>query len=396
MTIKEILEQELCDKLVQSASLIIGHNVLITDENGCVLSSNDATRIGTTHGASVEVIRQGVKAYHDSKAAENLTGTRPGMTMPIYVEGEVVGTIGITGAPQEISHFAMLIQQMTEIFLNFHGQQQISTRKTLQKQGLLRKIITFDSGNYTSESVYTDAYELGYDLNLRRIAVFIELFPKERAKHSITEEVLLNSQMAEKLFGIFSNTQDFLCPQNNLEYVGFMCFHGEAGDFEEELREKCRQLGQELKQFGYSVRIGIGTLADSLDSLRQSYENACFAERILKKKIIQDNCLMSSDAVLEKLAVSIPDEICLETEMMFFNPVFRSKNMEELLETIVHWCRCRFNFVQTANALHIHKSTLVYRFQRIQERYGLDLYDFDKVTAIYLLAVRHKFFKNNI
>lgn len=54
---KADLNKELCDKLVQSASLTINCNVLITDEQGYVISSNDLEREGTLHEASLEVVR---------------------------------------------------------------------------------------------------------------------------------------------------------------------------------------------------------------------------------------------------------------------------------------------------------------------------------------------------
>lgn len=390
MSIKKFLQQEQCDKLVQSISLIIGHHVLITAESGVVLSSSDPTRFGTLHEASVDVIQRGEKVYHDSHAAEKLIGTQPGMTIPIYVEEDVVGTIGITGAPQEISRYAMLIQQMLKIFLDFRNQQQISSRKTLEKQGILRKIITFDNRIYTSSAVYGDAYELGVDLNLPRIAVFISLSQNEKDTVSTRESAFVNNQIMEKLSSIFQNAQDFICPQNNVEYVAFVATKNGIQNNEVVIQKKCHQFERELNQLGYHVRIGIGTEGNSIETLRHSYENACFAVRILENKIRQGNCLAIGDAVLEKLAVSLSEETCSNMESKFFDKVFQSKNSVETLEMIAHWCRSRFNFTQTANAMHIHKSTLVYRFQRVQELHGLDLYDFDRVIAIYLLYIKHK------
>lgn len=41
---RQVLDKELCDKLVQTASLTIGCNVLITDKSCRVVSSNDPRR----------------------------------------------------------------------------------------------------------------------------------------------------------------------------------------------------------------------------------------------------------------------------------------------------------------------------------------------------------------
>ena len=137
----QFLNRGLCEKLVQSAALAIGHNVLITDERGCILSSSDKGREGSLHEASLEVIRTGQRAYHNNDSASKLAGTMPGMTIPLFMDTEVVGTIGITGSPQEISRYALLIQQMAQIFLTFQSQQQTSAQRASRRQELLRQII---------------------------------------------------------------------------------------------------------------------------------------------------------------------------------------------------------------------------------------------------------------
>ena len=70
-------------------------------------------------------------------------------------------------------------------------------------------------------------------------------------------------------------------------------------------------------------------------------------------------------------------------------PVEFFKN-DEVFLLIDHWCRSRFNFTQTAKEIHVHKSTLVYRFQRLQELYNLNLYDFDRICALYLLLIKKR------
>ena len=387
MTIKTVLDRELCEKLVQSTSLIIGHNVLMTDASGRVLASNDASRVGTLHEASIEVIKSGQKAYHDSSAAKRLIGTRPGMTIPIFLNADVIGTIGITGSPQEISRFALLIQRMSQIFLSFQSQQQTSAQIDSRKQSLLREIVTFDKRTRAPSAVYASAYELGIDLNLPRAAVLVEAV----REGPVGDSPHPPSPAMDRLTQLFHGSQDFVCSQGEGEYVVLAFLQGGARESSlEQLLQTCRQLEELLLQDGLHLRCGVGSAADSLETLRQSYENASFALRLLQSGVRQGSCLSIGEAVLERLAVHLPDQICSEIEESFFRPIFQSKNYEETMELIGHWCRLRFHFSQTAQALHIHKSTLVYRFHRIQELYGLDLYDFDRVIALYLLDLKRK------
>lgn len=281
----------------------------------------------------------------------------------------------------------MLIQKMVEIFLDFRNQQQISARKTLKRQSLLRKIISFDNRMYPSSEIYEEAYNMEIDLNLSRIVVLIELLPKEGSNITMKESTFINKKIDEKFSEIFKNPQDFICPQNNVEYVAFICCDKENLRAEQGVIEKCRRLEAELENLGYSIRMGIGSIADSIELLKKSYENTCFVSRLLEKEIRPGSSLAIGDALLEKIAVYIPEQICAEIESEFPAEFFEN---DEVFLLIDHWCRSRFNFTQTAKEIHVHKSTLVYRFQRLQELYNLDLYDFDRICALYLLLIKKR------
>src|ERR1700742_1884616 len=97
-----VLTPELAAEIADETTRILGHNVLITDENARVIGSGDVSRVGTIHEASVEVVKSGVAASHNTKEAAALVGVRPGITMPIVLDGAVIGTVGITGSPAQV------------------------------------------------------------------------------------------------------------------------------------------------------------------------------------------------------------------------------------------------------------------------------------------------------
>lgn len=386
---RQVLDKELCDKLVQTASLTIGCNVLITDKSCRVVSSNDPRREGSIHGASVEAVRTGQTTYHNKDAAMRLEGTMPGFTVPLYVEDEIVGTIGVTGSPQEVSRYVALIQQLAQVFLGFYSQQRSSMQQDYQKRNLLREIVTFDKRIRDPAEIYSLAYEAGVDLNVPRLAILV----KNRQEGGKTADELKEAgrQIQEIILRFFGDVQDFVCCQNETEHVVLTCLpDGMQDSSMEKVMQVSRELEETIRKAGLSVFVGVGSLASDLEDLRLSYENACFVVRIQLAEIRKDVCLSMDDLMLEKLAASLPAEVCREAETGVFGVILRAPNYEEIMEIIGHWCRLRFQFTRTAEALHIHKSTLVYRFRRILELYGLDLYDFDRVVALYLLDVRRK------
>ncbi len=381
--ISQVLDKELCEKLVQSSSLTIGCNVLITDEKGVVYASNMKGREGTLHEGSLEVIENGQTAWHDAAVASRLRGTLPGMTIPLIIESQVIGTIGITGNPKEVAGYATLVQQMTQLFMGFQRRQQESAGIDNKLRNLIREITHFDERIKQPQEVHNMAYELGADLELPRAVIIIRKI-SGTSRHPDREPE--NAEEGDLVNRFFRLQQDFVCRRNDGEHLVLACLPKEGV---EGLIERCRHMEEELRKIG-RFQIGIGTSAEGLEALRQSYENAVFALRVMQTGVRRDTCLAYSELSLEKLAASLPDDVCAAVKAEYPEALFNSPRYTDIVEIIDNWCRQSFHFLDTARALHVHKSTLTYRFQRIRELYELDLYDFKKVSPLFLLNIRNR------
>lgn len=396
MALSNLLNKILCDKIVQSASLTIGHGVLITDDHGYVISSSNPKRVGTFHEASIEVIESKQNAYHNRITAKKLTGTEPGMTIPITIDSNAIGTIGITGLPHEISQYALLIQQLAEIFLNFQKQQATATKNLHRKRTFILDFITYTSRSQNRTLLYQDAYSLGINLDAPAVVVILDAL--DSSNNPLSNKVCPQQyNLSEVLARFFPSHQDFIYPQGDNEFLILTFIHNNAEQQTiDPIVEKCKKLQAEVLEDNIHLRIGIGSISNSLESLRLSYENACTAIKVIKTGIRNETCLSIYDTALEYLASGMSNEICSEVKSILFSNILKSKNYEEIILTIEQWYCQKFNFVKTAQALHIHKSTLVYRFRRIQETCGLDLYDFNKVLAMYLLIIQQKLNKESL
>lgn len=390
MGTERVLNEEFCQKLVQTASLAIGRDVLVTDIQGIILANSDQTRIGQVHEASLEVMQKQEKIYHGNYEAGRLKATRPGVTMPLIVDGAVVGSIGIKGSPEKISKYAMLIQQLSQVFLDFEMRQRLIIQRDVQKQNLLREILEFDGRPDSRNAIHAAAYELGMNLGILRMALSIEMSGREAKSTGLPDWKELNQKISEKLAEIFQNPQDFFCVNGNGRFAVFVPF---TGDYDKirELADRCRAIEMQISEERTRVRVGVGAPASSIEELKTSYEDAQLVVRVQEISTDkEEEYLFIHQLLLEKLAVHLPEDICQRIMEDNFQKVAASKKPEETFRLIMCWCQTRFNFSQTAQRLYIHKSTLTYRFQVIQEKYGLDLYDVDKTLAFYLLIIRQK------
>ncbi len=378
-----ILNAELCQRLSQSASAIIGHHVLVTDEEGIVLGSNDPARVGTLHEASLEVLACGRQLYHDVNVAGKLSGTKPGTTIPLSIGGKIMGTIGITGKPEEISKYAVLIQQLAQTFLDFQLRQQFSQYSEYEKLSLLHDLIV-DVQDDDVEFIHNNAYKMGYDLNLPRVVLRVEVEPYGLQSQGTTP---MSQRIMEYMNKLFIHPQDFFCMQNNSEVVAMPLYFESSGGMDA-LRQKIQGLLDGLSGEYHTLCLGIGAPTSGPKGLHASYQDATLALRVLHMRDISHGYLTACDIFLEKLALNLDDEVCNHVSSTLLRNIQESEAGDQLLQLVNHWCQSHFNFAKTAEALHIHKSTLVYRFRRIEEKYGLDLYDFDRTMALYLVNLR--------
>ena len=148
-------------QIVEEIGKLVRQNINLMDETGHIIASNDPARIGKFHEGAYRIISQHLPEFYITPELENeLPDVRRGINLPIVVDGQLQGVIGITGdydaviighsqfekIPVSIQRqWAILEQQMDEIILgiqeaknahaeNFTIKQMEKTRKGLQNK----------------------------------------------------------------------------------------------------------------------------------------------------------------------------------------------------------------------------------------------------------------------
>ena len=103
----------------------IGRDVNIMDRTGTILASTDPKRIGQLHTIAKEILEQQLPVL-EVAAGEEGPGAQQGVNLPIYVDGNCEGVIGITSPPDAVRDFGAIVKKMTEIMLTTMRQQEQS------------------------------------------------------------------------------------------------------------------------------------------------------------------------------------------------------------------------------------------------------------------------------
>lgn len=110
------LSRENAQSIVTEISSLLRRHVNLFDEGGRVVASTDPTRVGTWHGGAARIIAEGLPRLvvaHD----EDYPGARRGLNLPVAIDGQVEGVVGITGEYGEVAAYAHVVQRMTEILV---------------------------------------------------------------------------------------------------------------------------------------------------------------------------------------------------------------------------------------------------------------------------------------
>ncbi|MCI8649000.1 MAG: hypothetical protein HFG20_02680 [Anaerotruncus sp.] len=376
-----MLTPQIGQEITQEATKIIKHGVLITDENGFVIGSSDPRRIGTLHEASLEVIRSRKPAFLDAEGCLKYRGTRYGVTFPIELSGEVVGSVGITGMLEEVSQFGQLIKMFVEVFLKERVEQELSQLREQSLYNLLVEIISYREGD-NEEDTIRHAQAFGYDLRLPRVALVVETQPQEDPAVQSRSAADIRSTLRR----VFTDQQD-ICVTISINRFVVFAFLGKYNDQDSAqaaAMRKAVRLAEELRHYQLDPHVGIGMVASDVAALHKSYGDAYQALQICKWNKDNTPVLFIRQSYLERLIFNISNEAYQTFYEDNLKVLVQQKDGQELLKVVLVWCECKFNATEAAQQLHIHKNTLAYRLNRIKKVSGLDLRDFKEALALYL------------
>ena len=169
-----MLSGTLAQQIAGETTEAIGYNVIITDAEGIVIGSGEISRVGSFHEGSIEVMRTGEPACHPEEARA-LRGVRAGITLPLVIGDEAVGTVGITGSPRQVRRFGLVVRRQTEILLEESALVRSRLLRERALEDLVNEVAAFDPELVEPELVVSSAAELGFRLLLPRCVLLFDV-----------------------------------------------------------------------------------------------------------------------------------------------------------------------------------------------------------------------------
>lgn len=345
-----MLTKEIATQMVEQTMIRLNRNINVMDLNGLIFASGERVRLHHIHEGAAHVARTGETLIIRDDQVNMWPGSKAGINLPLWHDEKMIAVIGITGDPNDLESVAPLVQLTCELMLH----QSIVTAESEWKRKWKDDAIT--------ELMMTDQFS---QETLQRASLsHLSLHPPLCC--------IVFTCKKEQTNTLRRRLEDFLDWSDKLVGVGI---NGELVLVLSRLEED--RIVEKISRFlpsNSSVKAAIGKTVSSTHDLHISLRTALVA-----KSNQQSSVMRFSEIELNYLLALVP---VTERDAFVFSMLesLDEKAQETLYVLFTHNLSIRL----TAEALDIHRHTLSYRLQQIQEKTGLDPLKFLDATKLWL------------
>ena len=244
-------------------------------------------------------------------------------------------------------------------------------------RGTFVKNIIMD--NILPGDIYIRAKELHFSTDAPR-AVFLV---RQLGHGDVATVDVLAGMFPDKL-------QDFVLSINEMDIA--VVKQISTSTTSEELERLAASMEETLKnELRIKTVIGIGTVADHLRELADSYKEAQTAIEVGKVFDTEKSIMHYENLGIGRLIYQLPTTLC----EIFLTEVFKKNSIDSLdqetLFTINKFFENNLNVSETSRKLFVHRNTLVYRLEKIKKLTGLDLRQFDHAIVFKVALMVRKY-----
>ena len=400
-----MLDTQVAQEIAERLTELIDHDVLLADEKGIIVGSSDLERVGTSHEPSAEAIKKKITTVQNSSAHLHTTkqssGAKPGLTLALALGDEVVGTVAITGDPAEVEKFGMIIKSQTEIMLREAGLLKSTFAKESALQDLIHDVANFDPAILEPDALVTRAKELGYDLNVERIAIILYIPQLAHVVNSQSSNQHRNpaefeTKLPSMLAGILRNTREVFDDDQDLvasvgiDKIAILHSGGASNELADgkRIRSRCEQLRKNVEERQrLHCSIGVGTVGRSVSDLRDSYYDARNALLLGQRLGRHSTEFHIDDFRTQELLLTTSQSSRKRFLRKTLEKLRGQTDWTDLRHTILAWCESGYSLTGASKTLHIHRNTLLYRLDKIEKLNGERLRDHKRAIALYLACL---------
>ncbi|QYJ77732.1 sugar diacid recognition domain-containing protein [Shewanella acanthi] len=409
-----VLDQQIAKEIVNRTMKILGHNINVMNGQGVILGSGDPKRIGSIHEGALLAIAQNRNVELNDDVASGLHGVKPGINLPLHYQGQIIGVIGITGSPSELTHYGELLKMTAEMIVEQANQQDKQQWENRQREEFILQLIKAQTDD---EQLQRWAKQLDIDIHLPRVAAIIEVSetPNLGVKHfsnpvtglanaasdhkqtksdanfsdkSVQERSPRVSETLKQVLHLLQNPDRgnliAMTSMSQLVILKPAFLDGKQWDPELENQRIDKLLQRLPAQMGLDFKIALGHFFPETGGIARSYQTAQETLLLGKQLHPQAEKYLFEDYALQVLLSGLKQDWRGQVLSTPYQQLVKADKNGQLRKTLAAYINHFGDTQKCANTLFIHRNTLRYRLDKIQQITKADLQSLHGLLSLYL------------
>lgn len=396
-----VLDQQIAKQIVSRTMKIIGHNINVMNAQGVILGSGDLKRIGSTHEGALLAIAQDRNVEISLEVASGLHGVKNGINLPLHYQGQIIGVVGITGEPSELVHYGQLLKMTAEMIVEQANLQDQLQWKNRQREEFILQLIKAQTDD--DEQLHRWAKQLDIDISLPRVAAIIEISekhqhasPKTISSFNEVENTKLdryehNPRVSETLKQVLHLLQNpdrgnliAMTSMSQLVILKPAFLDGKQWVPELENQRIDKLLQRLPAQMDLNFKIALGHFFPEKGGIARSYQTAQETLSIGKQLNSEATKYLFEDYSLQVLLSGLKHDWRGHALAAPYLQLAKADKNRQLRKTLAAYITHFGDAQQCANALFIHRNTLRYRLDKIQQLTKTDIQSLHGLLSLYL------------
>lgn len=336
------ITSETANLVVKETMKHVKNTIHVFNANGIIISSGDKSSVHAFHQSALEAINLKRPVAVTTKEQHKWKGAEPGINFPIKMQDKVIGAVGIAGTPSKVEQFGSLIVGMAELIIKQNTLLKNTHWKYRTVECLLEELTHHKTDFF---KIHQKLLMLGYKVTPPYYPLIFSVADKFHHDH-------LNFS------GIYEKVEAVVHPHSCI--YGFLDAETFIIIIFSQSIQKKHEIHDRLETF----------FAAHYDKIRSSSGNAVGAleevpavlhDALLALKLTKDQRVKIKDLEIQLLLNNIDKQKRLKAKKRI-----QQKLCEELKDTLSVFFQNDLNIQATAEALFIHRNTLLYRLKKIE------------------------------
>ena len=351
------LDHQLAQEIADRAMSVLRCNVNVMDSQGLIIGTGEAERLYTRHEGAQLVLANSRAVEIDSAAASSLRGVQEGVNLPLCLDDQVIGVIGVSGAPDDVRVHAELVKMTAEMLVAQRSDQKHRIWIQERRDGVLASLLL---EGHPSQRVLAEAQRLGLKPDLARTAVLFELSAPAELEQT---KQWLNRQGQDTWCINLHETSLVWCTPRPVQPA---------------LLEQLDTAGRK------TARIMVGNPTIEARHLHKEVLQLSDLAAYAQEKLPGDRWLQLTAHRIPVAAWRFRSEAGFRELAKPYEALQNDESNNQLSKTLQAWFDHGGDVQACADALNIHRNTLRYRLQRVSEITGIDLSSPKGAAELYL------------